>query len=92
MPDPMIVIPAATAGMGARVLLVGRPFLGLPRWPLEGARLRSAGAYCLLASLLAIALALAGFSGLAFVAYALLTLAFAAFVVVSRKVKSSTQH
>jgi hypothetical protein len=92
MLDPMIVIPAATAGMGAWVLLAGRPLLGLPRWPLQGAGLRGAGAYCLLASLFVIALALAGLAGLAFVAYALLTLAFAAFVVMTRKVKPGTQR
>ena len=92
MLDPMIFIPAATAGMGAWVLLSGRPILGLPRWPLQGARLRSAGAYCLLDSLFVIVLALAGFNGFAFVAYALLAVAFAAFVVMTRKVKPSTQR
>jgi len=91
MLDPMIVIPAATAGLGAWVLLTGRPFLGLPRWPLEGAMLRGAGAYGLLDGLFVGGLALAGDEGFAFGAYALLALAFAAFVVMSRKIKPSTQ-
>jgi hypothetical protein len=92
MLDPMIVIPAATAGLGAWVLVTGRPFLGLPRWPLQGAVLRGAGAYGLLDGLFVIGLTLAGYEGFAFVAYALLALAFAAFVVMTRKVKPSTER
>lgn len=54
--------------------------------------LRGAGAYGLLVGLFVISLALAGDTGFAFVAYALLALAFAAFVVMSRKVKPSTRR
>lgn len=54
--------------------------------------LRGAGAYGLLDGVFVIGLALAGDTGFAFVAYAMLALAFAAFVVMIRKVKPSTQR
>jgi hypothetical protein len=59
----------------------------LPKWPLEGATLRVAGAYDLLGSLFVIGLSLAGGGGLAFVTYAVLTLAFVAVISVAPKLK-----
>jgi hypothetical protein len=80
MVDPIIVVAAATAGLGLWVLVAGRTFRGLPKWPLEGTTLRVAGAYELIGSLFVIGLALAGGKGLAFVTYAVLSLAVVAVV------------
>jgi hypothetical protein len=55
----------------------------LPEWPLKGASLRVVGAYDLLGSLFVIGLSVAGGKGLAFVTYAVLTLAFVAIVQVA---------
>jgi hypothetical protein len=87
--QPIIVIPAATAGIGLWVLVTGRTFRGLPGWPLDGASLRLAGAYDLLGSLVVVALAVAGKVGLAFVTYAVLTLVLAAMVTVASRLKPS---
>jgi hypothetical protein len=87
MVDPIIVVAAGTAGLGLWVLVTGRTFRGLPKWPLEGATLRVAGAYDLLGSLFVIGLSLAGGGGLAFVTYAVLTLAFVAVISVAPKLK-----
>ena len=89
MVDPIIVIPAATAGIGFWVLVTGRTFRGLPRWPLEGASLRLAGAYDLLGSLVVLGLAVGGNIGLAFLTYAVLALAFVAIVTGASKLKPS---
>jgi uncharacterized membrane protein len=80
MVDPMIVIPAGTACLGMWVLVTGRTFRGLPKWPLEGTSLRVAGVYDLVGSLFVIGISLAGGKGLAFITYAVLTLAFVAVV------------
>jgi len=87
MVDPLIVLPAATAGIGLWVLVTGRRFRGLPGWPIEGSTLRVVGAYDLLGSLFVIGLVLAGGKGLAFVTYAVLSLAVAAVVAVAPKLK-----
>ena len=90
MVDPIIVIAAGTAGLGAWLLMTGRTFLGLPKWPLEGATLRIAGIYDLLGSLFVIALSMAGNKGFAFLTYAVLSLAFVAVVLVVPKLKPGT--
>jgi hypothetical protein len=87
MVDPIIVVAAATAGIGLWVLVTGRTFRGLPKWSLEGARLRVAGIYDLLGSLLVIGLAIAGNRGFAFVTYGVLTLAFVVVVLVAPRLK-----
>ena len=87
MVDPMIVVPTVTAGLGLWLLVTGRPVRGLRKWPLEGATLRVAGAYDLLGSLFVIGLALAGGKGLAFLTYAVLSLAFVAVVLAATKLK-----
>jgi hypothetical protein len=87
MVDPMLVFPASSAGIGLWILVTGRPFRGLPKWPLEGATLRVAGAYDLLGSLFVICISLAGGKGLAFVTYAVLTLAFVAVMQVAQRHK-----
>ena len=85
MVDPIIVLAGWTAGIGLWLLVTGRPFRGLPKWPLEGATLRVVGAYDLLGSLFVIGLSLAGGKGLAFVTYAVLTLAFVAVMQVAQR-------
>jgi hypothetical protein len=85
--DPIIVVAAYTAGVGLWLLVTGRPFRGLPKWPLQVASLRVVGAYDLLGSLFVIGISLAGGKGLAFVTYAVLTLAFVAVVQVATKLK-----
>jgi hypothetical protein len=85
MVDPLIVVPAATAGIGLWVLATGRRFRGLPKWPIEGSTLRVVGAYDLLGSLFVIGVVLAGGKGLAFVTYAVLALALAAVLTVAPK-------
>jgi hypothetical protein len=87
MVDPIVVIAATTAAMGLWVLTTGRTFRGWPKWPLEGATLRVAGGYDLVGSLVVIGLSLAGGKGLAFVTYAVLTLALVAVVQVAPKLK-----
>ena len=89
MVDVMVVIPTATAVLGLWVLLTGRPFRQLPRWPFQGAALRMWGAYELAASLFVIALAMTGHDGLAFGAYAVLAVAFAAAGFVIPRIKAS---
>jgi len=89
MVDPLIVIPAATAGVGFWVLVTGRTLRGVPRWPLEGASLRLAGAYDLLGSLVVLGLAVAGNVGLAFLTYAVLALVLVATVTVASKLMPS---
>jgi hypothetical protein len=78
MGDPLIVFPAASAAFGAWILLTGRTWRGLPRWPLEGARLRAGGAYVLLFSILVMSLAVTGNKGFAFVMFAMAALSVAA--------------
>lgn len=90
MVDPIIVMAACTAGIGLWVLVTGRTFRGLPKWPLEGTTLRVAGIYDLLGSLLVMGLAMAGNRGFAFVTYAVLSLAFAAVVLVAPKLRLGT--
>lgn len=89
MVDPIIVVAAYTAGVGLWLLVTGHPFRGLPRWQLKGNTLRVAGAYDLLGSLFVIGIALAGGKGLAFVTYAVLTLAFVAVIQIAPKLKRS---
>jgi hypothetical protein len=90
MVDPIIVVAAGTAGIGLWLLATGRTFRGLPRWPVAGARLRWAGAYDLLGSLLVIVLAVAVSDGVAFVTYAILSLGFVAVLLVAPRVKPGT--
>jgi hypothetical protein len=88
MVDPIVAVATITAGTGLWLAATGRPFRGWPHWPLEGATLRVAGAYDLLGSLFVIGLSLAGGKGLAFVTYAVLTLAFVAVLKVVPKLKT----
>jgi hypothetical protein len=90
MVDPIVVVAAATAGIGLWVLVTGRTFRGWPKWPLEGATFRVAGAYDLLGSLLVIGLAMTGLNGFAFGTYAVLSSAFVAVVLVAPKLKPGT--
>jgi len=76
--SPFVVIPIATAALGLWVLLTGRRLRDWPRWPFEGRAFRLAGAYCLVGSLLVVALAVTRNVGFAFLLYALLALALAA--------------
>jgi hypothetical protein len=84
---PMLAVAIPSAALGMWLLVTGRTFRGSPKWQLEGTSLRVVGAYDLLGSLFVIGLALAGGKGLAFVTYAVLTLAFVAIVQVAPKPK-----
>jgi hypothetical protein len=86
--DPLVVFAIATAGVGLWILLTGRRPRGWPRWPWEGRGLRLAGAYCLVGSLLVVALAVTGKGGFAFLLFALLSLALAATTQVVRSRRS----
>jgi len=83
----MLAVAIPSAALGLWLLVTGRTFRGLPKWPLKGNTLRLAGAYDLLGSLFVIGLALSGGEGLAFVTYAVMTLAFVAVVQVAPRLK-----
>lgn len=76
--SPFVALGMATAGVGLWVLIAGRRLRGWPRWPFEGRALRLAGAYCLVGSLLVVALAMTQNVGFAFLLCALLALSLAA--------------
>jgi hypothetical protein len=84
---PMLAVAIPSAALGLWLLVTGRTFRGVPKWQLEGTSLRVVGAYDLLGSLFVIGIAVAGGKGLAFVTYAVLTLAFVAIVQVAPKPK-----
>ncbi|MGH7761566.1 MAG: hypothetical protein ACREOY_09140 [Candidatus Dormibacteraceae bacterium] len=75
----------ATAGWGLWEIVTGRPPLGAANWPLQARATRWGGAYTLTVGLVVAALALSYPTGLAFGTYAILVLAFAAAVQVTRK-------
>ena len=75
--SPFVVLGMATAGVGLWVLLAGRRLRGWPRWPFEGRALRLAGGYCLVGSILVVALAMTRNVGFAFLLYAILALSLA---------------
>jgi hypothetical protein len=83
----MYAVAIPSAGLGLWLLVTGRTFRDLPKWPLEGTTLRVAGAYEFLGSLFVIGIAMAGGKGLAFITYAVLTLAFVAVVLGVPKLK-----
>ena len=85
MVNYLVIISLATAGLGLWEIVTGRPLLGAAGWPLQVRATRWAGAYTLTVSLVVAALALSYPSGLAFVTYAILMLAFAATVQLTRK-------
>lgn len=89
MVDPLVICALATAGFGLWELVAGRPLPHLPGWHLNPRATRWAGAYTFAASLLVFVLALTHHSGIAFVTYAILVLAFAATVLATRMLRAT---
>jgi hypothetical protein len=78
MVDPMVGFPLAMAALGVYEFVAARPLHGSIRWALSPRGTRWAGACTFAASLLTVALMVTHHSGIAFMTFALLTLAFAA--------------
>lgn len=75
MNDPVVAIAGVSAVLGLWALLTGRGLGAWPGWALHGRSFRMAGAYTLLMSVLVIAVALNRHDGIAFLIYAVLSLA-----------------
>ena len=90
MVNYLVIISLATAGLGLWEIVTGRPLLGAPHWPLQARATRWGGAYTLAVSLVVAALALSYPTGLAIVTYAILGLAFAATVQLTKLRRSRT--
>ena len=82
------LIALGTAGFGIWELIVGRPLRRAPDWPLSQRATRWGGAYTLAVSLLVAALAISYPTGVAFMTYGILVLAFAATVQLTKKRRS----
>ena len=78
MVDPMAGFPLAMGALGVYEFVAARPLRGSTWWALSRRGTRWAGAHTFAASLLAVALLMTHHSGIAFMTFAVLTLAFAA--------------
>lgn len=77
MSDPMVGLAAAWATLGLWGALTGRRLLAWPGWGLDARAIRIVGAYQVLTSILVIAVALSHHDFIAFLIYAVLSLALA---------------
>jgi hypothetical protein len=84
MIDPLVMFPLATAVFGMWELVDGRPLRGSKRWPLNRRATRWGGAYTFAGGLLAVALVLTHHSAIAFMTYAVMVLAFAGTIQLTR--------
>jgi hypothetical protein len=84
-----VIFALAMAGLGLWELTTGRTLFGSARWPLSHRATRWGGAYTLTGSLVVVVLAVTYSYGIAFMTYAILVLAFAATVQVTRKHRAS---
>jgi len=84
------LIALGTAGIRLRELIVGRPLPRPPDWPQSQRATRWGGAYTLAVSLLVAALAISYPTGVAFMTYGILVLAFAATVQLTKRRRSRT--
>jgi hypothetical protein len=82
---PLVIFALATAGLGLWELVTGRPLFGAARWPLNPRATRWGGAYTFAGSFVVVVLAVTYSSGIAFMTYAIVALAFAGTVEVSRR-------
>jgi hypothetical protein len=86
----MIVVPLLVAAMGLWELVTGRPLYAAARWPLGQRATRWGGVYALVTGLLVVVLAVTYSSGIAFVTFAILSIAFGGTIELTRRRRTRT--
>jgi hypothetical protein len=81
----LAILATVTGLIGLWTFVTGRPLLGVPQWPLTGRALRLAGAITAVECSLVVILAVTRGSGIAFVVYAIGSLAMAVGVHLARR-------
>jgi hypothetical protein len=86
----LIALTIVTGLVGLWTFVTGRPLLGVPHWPVSGRALRVLGAVTVAECLLVLILAVTRGDGIAFVTYAMGSLAVAFAVQFARRQQPNT--